>query len=98
MDRDRVLQILRQHEPELKAAGLLHLRLFGSTARGEQTSRSDVDLLFDCDTSDTEKMLRAYGYQERVTELLGAEAHLSCTDNLKPAFRESILSEAVIAY
>jgi predicted nucleotidyltransferase len=47
MDKDRILAILRQHAPELKAAGLLHLRVFGSVARGEASphSHSDVDLL-----------------------------------------------------
>jgi len=37
MDRDRILAILRSHAPELQAAGLTHLRLFGSVARGEAT-------------------------------------------------------------
>ena len=44
MGKLRVVEILRQHEAELKACGLLHLRLFGSVARGESTQDSDVDL------------------------------------------------------
>jgi ubiquinone/menaquinone biosynthesis C-methylase UbiE len=32
MDRDHILTVLRQHAPELKAAGLAHPRLFGSVA------------------------------------------------------------------
>jgi predicted nucleotidyltransferase len=34
MDRDRAIAKLRKHEPELKAAGIVHLRLHGSLARG----------------------------------------------------------------
>ena len=30
MDRDRVIAKLREHEPELRAAGIVHLRLHGS--------------------------------------------------------------------
>jgi predicted nucleotidyltransferase len=35
MDKDGVVQTLRAHELELKAAGIVHLRVFGSVARGE---------------------------------------------------------------
>jgi hypothetical protein len=34
---DHILATLRQHAPELQAAGVAHLRLFGSVARGEAT-------------------------------------------------------------
>ncbi len=51
MDRDRILLILREHAPELKAAGLVHLRVFGSVARGEASPQSDVDLMADFDKS-----------------------------------------------
>jgi predicted nucleotidyltransferase len=32
MDKDYVITKLREHEPELKAAGIVHLRLHGSLA------------------------------------------------------------------
>ena len=44
MDRNRILAILRSHAPELQAAGLAHLRLFGSVARGDATPQSDIGL------------------------------------------------------
>jgi len=47
MDKNRILAILRSHAPELQAAGLAHLRLFGSVARGEATPQSDIDLIAD---------------------------------------------------
>ena len=45
MKRDEILARLRAHEPELRAAGILGLSLFGSVARGEERPDSDVDLL-----------------------------------------------------
>lgn len=86
MNRERVVEKLREHEAELKAAGLLHLRLFGSVARGEETPESDVDLLFDYDESDTWNLLGAYGCQDRVTEILGTPAHLSSAKHLRKEF------------
>jgi len=34
IDKSAVIAKLRQHEPELKAAGIVRLSLFGSVARG----------------------------------------------------------------
>ena len=45
MDKRFVIEKLRHHERELKAAGILHIRVFGSVARDEASSISDVDLL-----------------------------------------------------
>ncbi len=98
MDKDRILAILREHEPELKAAGLLHLCLFGSFARGENTPTSDVDLLFDYDESDSWNLLGAYGFQEDVTKILGIEAHLSSAAHMRPEIREHALREAVLVF
>jgi hypothetical protein len=39
MERDFVLGKLREHAPELKAAGIVHLRLHGSVARSSASAR-----------------------------------------------------------
>jgi predicted nucleotidyltransferase len=44
--RDDVIEKLREHEAELRAAGVVHLRLHGSYARQTQVEAlSDVDLI-----------------------------------------------------
>src|SRR5260370_35167553 len=47
MKRDEAIGRLKAHEAELKRLGVERLYLFGSTARGDATERSDVDLFFD---------------------------------------------------
>jgi predicted nucleotidyltransferase len=42
--RDDAISRLRAHEAELERLGVERLYLFGSTARGEATDESDVDL------------------------------------------------------
>lgn len=49
MDRERVISKLREHERELRAAGIMALSLFGSVARGDANEQSDVDLMADFD-------------------------------------------------
>ena len=46
-----MIHTLREHEPELRADGIVHLRLFGSVTRDESSAKSDVDLIADFDRS-----------------------------------------------
>ncbi len=48
-ERERVLRILHQEAPRLRALGIRHLSLFGSIARGEAGPKSDIDLLIEVD-------------------------------------------------
>jgi predicted nucleotidyltransferase len=95
MTRDSILGILRAHEPELKAAGLMHLSLFGSVARGEHTVESDVDLVFDSGDTDFDSTLRAYGSEEDVSRILGVKAHLSSLTYMRPEIKKQILPELI---
>jgi hypothetical protein len=65
MDKGSVIETLRRHEPELKAAGIVHLRLFGSVARGEESPQSDVDLMADFDRSKCLTLFDMATYSER---------------------------------
>jgi predicted nucleotidyltransferase len=95
MDTDRILAILRSHAPELQAAGLAHLRLFGSVARGEATPHSDIDLLADFDPTARISLLTLSGLQIRLSDLLGAEVDLSSSVWLKDPVRVRADQEAV---
>ena len=46
-ERNPILCTLRALQPQLHAAGVAHMSVFGSVARGEDTASSDVDLEFD---------------------------------------------------
>jgi len=47
MDRQQVIATLRAHEEELRRRGVRHAALFGSVARGEAISTSDIDILIE---------------------------------------------------
>ena len=62
MDRQRVLELLSLSKPELQARfGVTRLALFGSTARDNATSVSDVDILVTFDGPATSR--RYFGVQ-----------------------------------
>jgi len=50
MDKRHVISKLREQRDELTAAGIVHLRVFGSVARGEANDLSDVDLIAELTT------------------------------------------------
>jgi predicted nucleotidyltransferase len=92
---DHILATLRKHAPELRAAGLARLRLFGSVVRGEATAQSDIDLLADFVPGTRISLLTVSGLQIRLAELLGADVDLSPTDWIKEPVREQALQEAI---
>jgi predicted nucleotidyltransferase len=73
MDRDQVIATLREHEPELKAAGILRLSLFGSTARGDRGLDSDIDLLASFDGTRRISLLDVVGMETSLSEILGCK-------------------------
>ena len=44
MERAEAISLLKRHEAELRRLGVEHLYMFGSTARDEASSDSDIDL------------------------------------------------------
>jgi uncharacterized protein len=98
MDRSSVIRTLREHERDLKAAGILHLRLFGSLARNEASEHSDIDLLAEFDKSRRLSLVKVGRLQMQLSELLGAQVDLSSADWMREPTRSRALREAVLAF
>jgi uncharacterized protein len=94
MKQDAVLKILKQKNAELtQQFGVKSLLLFGSVARNEDTSTSDVDLLVEFN--------RPVGYfglfalQDYLEDLLGCSVDLGTPESLKPYIKERIMGEII---
>jgi predicted nucleotidyltransferase len=98
MERDRAIEILREHAPELKKAGVKHLRVFGSVARGDASSTSDVDLLTDFDKSRRFTLVTLGGLESRLTDLLGVKVDLSSPECMRDSIRDRVLQEAISVF
>jgi predicted nucleotidyltransferase len=91
---DAIRQDLQAHLPELrKRYGITYLGIFGSYARGEQKSTSDVDILVEFDRPGT--LLDFIHLQNVLVDLLGVRVDLVEKDGLKPAIRPHVLAEVV---
>ncbi len=98
MDKSRVIAKLREHEAELRAAGIVRLSLFGSVARGEATVQSDVDLMGDFDRSRGLTLFDMAGLEVRLGEILDARVDLSDRRMLKEPVRLRAEREAALAF
>lgn len=94
MQRDEAITVLRQHEAELRRLGVLHLYLFGSTARGEAGPESDVDLFFDHERGRL-SLFDLMEVQEQATRILGRKADITTRDSLHRMLRSGIEASAL---
>jgi uncharacterized protein len=86
-------------EGELRAAGVEHLSLFGSYARGTAVRElSDVDLIAEFDAGREYSLLDRVRLENRLADLLGVKVDLSPARTLKDGIRERVAREAVLAY
>ncbi|XGW00521.1 MAG: nucleotidyltransferase family protein [Leptolyngbya sp. BL-A-14] len=93
MRRDEILSILKQHQTTLKQLGVRSLALFGSVARDEATSASDVDILVELDPPITfDRYMDVKFYLE---DHLGSNVDLVSWKALKPQIRAVVEQEAI---
>jgi predicted nucleotidyltransferase len=98
MTRDQVIDTLRAHESELKAAGIVRLSLFGSTARGDERADSDIDLLAAFDESSRLSLLDVLKIENQLTDLLGRGVDVIEEGTLKPRVRQNVDAEVIRAF
>ena len=98
MNRDDVIATLRGHEAELRAAGVVRLALFGSTAREEAGPDSDVDLLAAFDDSRRISLLDMAGIEIKLSEMLCRQVDLIEEGTLEPGVQASVEGESVRAF
>lgn len=85
---------LRNHQAELQQLGVRHLYLFGSTARGQASAESDVDLFFDYERGKL-GLFELMDVKERTTAILGRKADIMTRDSLHRTLRHQIEASAL---
>jgi predicted nucleotidyltransferase len=93
----RIEELLRSRREEvLKIAaknGARNVRIFGSVARGEADSKSDLDILVEFTPGST--LLNQSAMIRELESLLGLKVDVVSDQGLRERFRERVLSEAV---
>lgn len=91
------IEILRdKKEAILRLAaqyGVERMRIFGSMARGQATSKSDIDFLVAFKRGKT--LLDLIGFKQDLESLLGRKVDILSEGGVSPYLRNRIFSEAV---
>lgn len=94
MRKRDVIRILKNQRKELEEHfNVASLSLFGSVARDEASSDSDVDLLVEF--SKPVGLFQFIELQQRLEELLGCKVDLGTSRSLKSRIKDQVLQEAI---
>jgi len=73
--------------------GIRNVRIFGSVARGESDSQSDIDFLVDLDPG--RSLLDLGGLQRDLQKLLGTKVDVVSSRGMRERVRQRVLRDAV---
>jgi len=94
MLRDDAIARLQASEADLKRLGVQRLYLFGSTARGEASVDSDVDLFFDYERG-AFGLFELMDVKDLATKILGRDADIMTRDSVHELLRPQIEASAL---
>lgn len=86
-------EIKKKVLPILKKYGVKRAGIFGSVVRGEETEKSDIDILVEIEGRVS--LLDFAGLKLELEEALGRKVDLGEYSTIKPIIKEQILSEEV---
>ena len=98
MTPDAVIAILRAHEAPLRRQGVRRAALFGSTARGEATADSDLDILVDIDPAAHVDLYDYVGITQYIAELFTVPVDVADHAMLIDPVRRAAERDAVYAF
>ncbi|MCU0568010.1 MAG: nucleotidyltransferase domain-containing protein [Oculatellaceae cyanobacterium Prado106] len=96
MDKQRVIELLDGQRDRLEELAVKALYLFGSVARDESTSASDVDFLVEFRSP--VGLFTMLKLQALLEELLGCSVDVGTANSLRPHLQETVMKEAIRAF
>lgn len=98
MDRQSIIDRLRENEAALRARGVRHAALFGSRARGDEEPDSDIDILVEIAPETVDDIYAYVGLKEYVAGLFAEPVDVVDRNALKPHLRPPAEGDAVYAF
>ena len=97
-DRQEIIRRLRQNEAALRARGVSHAALFGSRARGDNRSDSDIDIMIEVDPAAGIGVYEYVALKDYIAALFDRPVDVVSRDGLKPYVKPAVTTDAVYAF
>jgi predicted nucleotidyltransferase len=98
MNRQEILDRLRENERALRERGVTHAALFGSRARGDNGPNSDTDIMIDIDPEAEMSVYDYVGLKRYIASLLEGRVDVVNRDALKPHIGPAATADTVYAF
>ncbi len=98
MDREEVIFTLRHREAALRARGVAHAALFGSVARGDQRTDSDIDILVEIEPDAGIDLFAYLSIVHFIEDLFPTRVDVANRRQLKPFVRPGAERDAIYAF
>ncbi|SIP97760.1 hypothetical protein SAMN05880582_101243 [Rhizobium sp. RU20A] len=95
MNRDDAIRLLEAHADAVKGMGATALYLFGSTARNEAATGSDLDVFIDYEPGRSFSLLDLVGIQQFLEEQASLPVDVTTRSSLNPGLRAEIERSAI---
>jgi uncharacterized protein len=98
MDKQQILDRLRENERALRERGVTHAALFGSRARGDNRPDSDIDIMIDLAPEAPIGVWEYSGLKTYIANLFEGPVDVVSRETLKPYIRPAATADAVYAF
>jgi len=93
MNKQKILELLKNHEDTIRGFKVQKMFLFGSVARGEETNASDIDILIKFQIPPTYDMYMDLKFF--LEDLLGRKVDLVTENALKPELKQYVEKDLI---
>ena len=98
MNSSEALETLRRSEQALRGRGVKHAALFGSVARGDNRSGSDIDIMIEIDPDARITVFDYVDIKEYIAKLFDEPVDVVNREGLKPYVRPAAMAEVIYAF
>jgi uncharacterized protein len=98
MNKQAILDRLRENERALRARGVVHAALFGSRARGDNGPDSDIDIMIDIEPEAHVSVYDYVGLKDYIASLFEGPVDVVNREGLKPYVRPAATADAIYAF